>query len=57
MHNKFKSEQHFAVTSAKWEAIFQVRLKLVRCDDRPGHEYRLLCLSCSNKHINAALIK
>ena len=30
MHNKVKSKQHFAVTSAKGLAVFQASLKLVR---------------------------
>ena len=31
-HNKVKSEQHFAVTSAKRVAVFQASLKVVRED-------------------------
>ena len=30
IHNKVKSEQHFAVTSAKRVAVFQASLKVVR---------------------------
>ena len=35
MHNKVKSEQCFAVISAKKVAIFQASLKLVREDEKP----------------------
>ena len=30
MHNKVKSEQHFALTSVKMVVIFQASLKLIR---------------------------
>ena len=30
MHNKVKSEQHFAITSVKRVAVFQASLKVVR---------------------------
>ena len=32
IHNKVKSEQHFAVTSAKRVAVFQANLKIVRAE-------------------------
>ena len=34
MHNKVKSEQHYAVISAKRVAVFQATLKLVREESR-----------------------
>ena len=41
IHNKNKSEQHFAVTSAKRVAVFQASLKVVREEAVPNFQKQI----------------